>query len=284
MLSDARESGGAALFARVIVGVDGADGGWDAGALAAVLADPEADVVLAHVASDAGASCDDALEPARDMLRASLDADAAPDVSLARIEGRSIAGGLHRLAEDDSADLIVVGSHHRRRTGRLWSADRTRATLRNAPCPVAVVPRGFAGAPRRPIAVIGVAYDDTPEARDALLFARALASETGARIQALWVVARSNWTDAESGVGWKAVDASRSLADVHGVVGVVVEGDAREGTSTLANLAHDLDLLLLGSHHHGLLSRIVLGDRVEGLSRHAVCPLIVMPHDRRTRR
>ena len=188
---------------------------------------------------------------------------------------------LHRLAEEGSADLIVVGSHHPRRMGRLWSGDRTRATLRDAPCPVAVAPRGFAGAPKRPIGVIGVAYDDTPEARGALLFGRALASESGALIHALWVVDRSNWADSDSRVGWKAVEASRRLADFHGVIGVAVEGDVRHAQDALTSFAHDVDVLILGSHHHGLLRRLALGDTVEGLSRHSPCPLLVMPHVRR---
>jgi nucleotide-binding universal stress UspA family protein len=277
------------VFARVIVGVDGAYGGLDASALAGVLADPEADVVLARVAVPAAgtAGATDAAEEdasfttARRVLAASVSADSTPSVSALVIEGRSIADGLHRLAEDGPADLIVVGSHHRRRTGRLWSANRTRATLRDAPCPVAVAPQGFAGGPRRPIEVIGIAYDDTPEARDALLFGRALASETGARIHALWVVERSNWTDSQSRVGRKAAEATRRLADLHGVTGVAVEGDPRHAKDALARFAQDVDLLILGSHHHALLRRIVLGDTVDGLSRRAPCPLLVMPHARR---
>jgi nucleotide-binding universal stress UspA family protein len=279
------------VFARVIIGVDGADGGLDAAALAADLADPQADITLAHVAPVASplagpseGSDESVFATARDVLTASLGVDAAPGISTARMNGPSIAGGLHRHAEGHSADLIVVGSHHRRRTGGLWSADRTRATLRDAPCPVAVAPQGFASAPKRPISVIGIAYDDTPQARDALLFGRALASETGARIDALWVVDRSNWIDSESLVGWKAVEASRRLADVHGVIGVAVEGDAGHVQDALAIFAHDVDLLILGSHHHGLLRRLALGDTVEGLSSRAACPLLVMPHGRRPAR
>ena len=274
------------MFGRVIVGVDGAYGGLDASALAAVLADPEADVVLARVAvparGTAGAAGEDAsLTAARRALAASLSADSTPSVSALVIDSRSIADGLHRLAKEGPADLIIVGSHHRRRTGRLWSANRTRATLRDAPCPVAVAPQGFAGAPRGPIGVLGIAYDDTPEARDALLFGRALASETGAEIHALWVVERSNWTDSQSRAGRKAVEATRRLADLHAVTGVAVEGDPRHATGTLARFAQDVDLLILGSHHHALLRRIVLGDTVDGLSRRAPCPLLVMPHVRR---
>jgi nucleotide-binding universal stress UspA family protein len=268
------------VFARVIVGIDGAGGGLDAAALAGVLADPEADIVLAHVMTDGAETRTDALAAARAVLEAPIEDGAGPDVSEVRVDGRSVAGGLHRLAQELAADLIAVGSHHRRATGRLWSADRTRTTLRDAPCPVAVAPQGFAPAARQPIRVLGIAYDDTPEARDALLFGRALASESGAQIHALWVVDRSNWTDSESRVGWKAVDATRRLADFHGVIGIVLEADAHHPREALSGLAHEVDLLILGSHHHTFLRRIVLGDTVEGLSRRTPCPLLVLPHAR----
>lgn len=268
------------MFARVIVGVDGGGGGLDAAALAGALADPEADIVLAHVRTGAGESPEDVFAAARIALEGSVAPGGSHDVSETLVGERSIAGGLHHLAEIGPADLLVVGCHHDRGTGRVWSADRTRATLRDAPCPVAVAPQGFAEASRRPMDVLGVAFDDTPEARDAMLFGRALASESGARIQALWVVDRSNWTDSESRIGWKALDATRRLADFHGVVGIVLEGDARHPRGALSDLAHEVDLLILGSHHHGLLRRIVLGGTVEGLSRHTPCPLLVLPHAR----
>jgi len=273
------------VFARIIVGVDGAEGGRDACALAGALVDPDADVILARVAPVpspvAGATRaggPGSFAAARTTFQAALGVETSPDVSAVAIDARSVADGLHQLAEEHSANLIVVGSHHRRRAGALWSANRTRATLRDAPCPVAIAPRGFADDPGLLTGVVGIAYDDTPEARDALLFGRALASETGARIQILWVVERSNWTDSESREGWKAREAGRRLADLHGVTGAAVEGDAREGREALTRFAHHVDLLILGSHHHGLLRRLVLGDTVESLSQHTPCPLLVMPH------
>lgn len=266
------------MFARLIVGVDGAAGGRDAAALAGVLADPEADIALAHVAAGESASGHDVSGAVRETVEAFLGEGVVPDLLTTHVQAQSVAGGLHRLAEEGSADLIVVGAHNPRGTGRLWSGDRTRATLRDAPCPVAVAPRGFASAPKRSISVIGVAYDDTREARDALLFGRALASESGALIHALWVVDRSNWADSESRVGWRAIDASRRLAELHGVIGVSLEGDVRHVQDALAGLADDVDLLILGSHHHGRLRRLVVGDTVDGLSRHSACPLLVMPH------
>ena len=264
--------------------MDGAEGGRDAGALAGVLADPEADVILAHVATLVGergaaaeAHGDGVFAGSREALAASLGAETAATVSAIGVRGRSVAEGLRRLTEEHPADLIVVGSHHRLRSGGHWPANRTRAILRGASRPVAIAPHGFAAGRRAPAGVLGVAYDDSPEAREALLFARALASETGARIEVVWFVERSNWTGPESRVGWKAVEADRRLADLHGVTAVAVEGDAHETRDALMILAQNVDLLILGSHHHGLLRRVALGDTVEGLSQRTPCPLLVAP-------
>ena len=264
--------------------VDGAEGGRDAGALAGVLADPQADVLLAHVATfvseraaAAEAAGDGVFAGAREALAMSLGADTATTVSAIGVRGRSVADGLRRLIEEHPTDLIVVGSHHRLRSGGHWPANRTRAILRGASCPVAIAPHGFAAGRRAPAGVLGVAYDDSSEAREALLFARALASETGARIEVVWFVERSNWTGPDSRVGWKAVEANRRLADLHGVTAVAVEGDPHETRGALMILAQNVDLLILGSHHHRVLRRVALGDTVEGLSLRAPCPLLVTP-------
>jgi nucleotide-binding universal stress UspA family protein len=57
----------------------------------------------------------------------------------------ALAGrGLHQLAADEHADLLVVGSSHRSAVGRLLLGDDTQAALNGAPCAVAIAPRGYA--------------------------------------------------------------------------------------------------------------------------------------------
>ena len=265
------------MFRKIIIAVDGQEGGLDASALARTLAPPTAELVAArvlprddgpHGVADAGD--DDAVTAARRVV------EATPGLSSVGVlvHARSVADGLHRLAGEQSADLIVVGSHHGG-TAHLWSGDRTRATLRDAPCAVAVAPRGYADDPRVTIRSIGVGYDETEEAQRALDMGRALAWDTGAEVQALEVVAETNWQTPESGAGWKAVAAGTRIAELSGVTGVVVEGDAHVH---LAQFAREVDVLILGSHSHGLLHRLVLGHASEGLAGHLPCALIVMPH------
>ncbi len=274
------------MFRKIIVAVDGEEGGLDAIALARALAGQDAELIVGRVVVSAkgpegvaDAVADDTVLAAR---RGISDADHVRTVGVL-VHARSVAGGLHRLADEQSADLLVVGSHHRGRTGHLWSADRTRATLRDAPCPVAVAPRGYAGRPRATIRSVGVGYDEGVEARAALELGRSLASGSGADLQALEVVPETNWQTPESGAGWKAVEAGRRLSQLGGVTGVVVEGDVHD---RLAQFAHEVDVLILGlPPPRACCSRLVLGHTVEGMTRHLACALLVMPHAApRTRR
>ena len=84
---------------------------------------------------------------------------------------------LHALAAERGSDLLIVGSHH------------ARSAVHDAPCQVAVAPRGYAARPHRAIRSIGIGHTDTPEGRAVLDVARALAWERGAELHA----ARASW-------------------------------------------------------------------------------------------
>jgi|GEM_PF-2050221 len=208
------------MFKKIIIAVDGTDAGLDASALARVLVEPGGVLVVGHVvvhdgaAGVADAGEDEAVAAAR---RAITDAG-GPAGAGVLVHAAGVAAGLHQLADEQSADLLVVGSHQVGRGGHLWSADRTRATLRDAPCPVAIAPRGYAGGSQA-ISSVGVGYDERPEARAALELGRTLGRERGADVQALEVVPATNWRTPESGAGWKAVDAEIRLGELPGVTG-----------------------------------------------------------------
>ena len=101
--------------------------------------------------------------------------------------------GLHRQAEEQHADLLVVGSCSRGAFGRAMIGDDTRAALNGAPCAVAIASRGYAARAGNPIARIGVAYNGSPESKAALAMARELAAPTSASIDA-WKSSRYRHT------------------------------------------------------------------------------------------
>jgi nucleotide-binding universal stress UspA family protein len=275
------------MFATIIIGVDGGDGGADALALAKRLAGPESRLVATCVAvveghPARGANQDDdprAHAAAVERLRPVLDAD--PRLEGEILVGSSVAAGLHAAAGRHDADLIVIGSCRRGAVGRILAGDDTRATLRDAPCPVAVAPVDHAVADH-PLDVVGVGWDGSPQSEAALDVARAVAGEAHARLRALEVIGLPLWPVPDASMAGQeiAAEVAEAAATVGGLPGV--EGTSITGLAVdeLARFARELDLLVVGSRQRGPLGRVVIGSTSEGLTRHCPTPLIVVPRTR----
>ncbi len=275
------------MFRNVLVGVDGRPTGRDAIALALALAEPEAKITLAHVHNDVlsplHAAVPGVVSTEREASRKLLEHEsrvAGVSAELESIVAMSPGAGLHRQAEEQGADLLVVGSCSHGAIGRAMLGNDTRAALNGAPCAVAVAARGFAER-AAPLAKVGVGYNDSPESRVALELARAVAQRTHAELHALEVVPIATY----SGFGvvpvlvGADVDAMLSqsnerLAALDGVEGRAVFGMAGE---ELAAFGDDLDLLVVGSRGYGPVKRLVLGSTSTYLERHARCSLLVLP-------
>jgi nucleotide-binding universal stress UspA family protein len=268
------------FFKRIVVGVDDHEGGRDAIALARRLADDEASVTLVHVyavgveAGDtAGARANHALE-LLERARAQTGIDAQLRVIAAEPPGR----GLHEVAHELGADLLVVGSTRHGVLGRVLVGDDTHASLNGAPSAVAVAPSGYADhAP--PIREVGVAYNETPESEHALAVGRTLAGELGAALSACEVVSLPSYIvpgllvalgETIEGLVEQANEKLSSLegVDAHAVYGVPAEELARYSAS--------VDLLIVGSRDYGPLGRLVHGSTSQRLARAAHCPLLVL--------
>lgn len=133
-------------ISTIVVGVDGAKGGEDALALALRLAREGTSIVAVGVSPTASGDphppSDDPYgraDPARE--EAVRTQAAAHELPVEFLLARSVADGLHDAAQRHSADLIVIGTSRRSGIGRVLDGDDTRATLRHAPCAVAVAPR-----------------------------------------------------------------------------------------------------------------------------------------------
>ena len=275
------------MFDNVLVGVDGRPGGDDAVALARQLASPGARVALANIygsvswpAGSSGIFLDDQRAEAKAFLERERDRwpGATPVYACASTVGR----GLHELAADRGADLIVVGSTHRGIPGKVFIGDDTRAAFYGAPCAIAIAPHGYAAA-ETPLTRIAVAYDDTPESHRALAAARRVAELTGAGITVMRVVGPedvrhtaplpADWPSATAAL----VDqAQRSLDAIDGVEGIAVSGGPRE---ELTQLAADVNLLIVGSRGYGPLGCVLHGSVSSYLERHVSSALLVIPRD-----
>lgn len=283
-------------FARIVVGVDGHEGGADALALAGMLQTAGGgELIAVHVYPfDRSVSLDRA-EEYEAGLHDELAARVAAQVREAGLEARvtvvadaSAARALHAVVEREGADLIVVGASHRDQPYRTLLGDTCAATLHGAPCAVAVAPRGYADRPR-PLQRIGVGFDGSQESHAALVLARRLAAATGAVLR-VWtivappppawpVAAYADWPDYEAA----AIRAgNRMLAAAHAELGEdtdaeVVIGDAG---GELADRTRDTDLLVLGSRSYGPVRRVLLGSTSLRVVQAATGPVLVLPRAR----
>lgn len=280
------------MFRRIIVGVDGRDGGRDALALSAVLRAPAGDVVALHAYpydphptraanADFEAALIDASRTllADELARAGVEAEA--EVAADGSPGRA----LQHAAARHEADLIVVGSAHRGPVGRVLAGDVTAGTLQGASCPVAVAPRGYAEHPavlRR----VGVGVDGSPESLAAVRLAHDVADDTGAELQLVDVI------EPQFGVGayptywpdWEEIDrgrreeAERQMEALIAELGGRATGEVLAGVpaSVLAARATDYDLLVTGSRGYGPLRRLMLGSTSSRLVHEAPCPVLVL--------
>jgi nucleotide-binding universal stress UspA family protein len=278
---------------RLLVGYDGSDGGRDALELARVLGAVEGasamvvsvipygplPVRFAELEDDAAAAAEPLLSEAREQL-------AELEVETRAFGGGSPAWVMTDLAERHGAELIVVGSPHRGAIGRTLIGSVAEGVLHGAPCAVAVAPRGYAQAGHGPFALIGVAYDGTPEAKAALQRARSLAVATGAAVRVLTVVAPPVALPGVAGyVPVEPPEPDEVLAEGVRALGaeIVAEGRKLSGSPapTLASACEDgIDLLLAGSRGYGPAFRVLLGSVSSRLIAEAPCPTMVVPRPR----
>jgi len=280
------------MFKTIVVGVDGRDGGRDALSLAGRLALVNGGELIAvralpieYYVSRGGAPAfsEIAVDDAKAELRADLTA-AGLEARIVVVGDASPARALHRVAEADEADLIVVGSTHRGRIGAVLAGDDAAATLHGAPCPVAVAPRGLAEREWAAVAKIGVGFDGSPESRQALALAAAIAGSAGAEILVRSVVehAVADPDAAPDDEDWLERARAAALGDLRDALdgietetsGAVVAGAP---VQALTILSERVDLLVVGSRAWGPVRRILLGSTAVRLMRDARCPLLVLP-------
>ncbi len=274
------------MFKNVLVGVDGRLGGRDAMALAGRLAEQGATVTLAHVYTgtftfmavvDPGVAEEDRRE-ALQMLEGERE-QAGIEASLAAVQALTPGQGLHELAEEREADLLVLGTSHRGVFGRTVLGNDTRAAINGAPCAIAVAPAGYAEQ-GGPFATIGVGYDGSTESIAALQAARDLAAPTGAKIRALEIVSYPTYifTGIVPPVG-EGIEELVEHADERMKALPGVQGSAEYGLSgqDLAEFSKEVDLLVVGSRNYGPTRRLIVGSTAGFLQSHARSPLLVLP-------
>jgi nucleotide-binding universal stress UspA family protein len=287
--------------AKIVIGFDGTDSGEDALALGLLLAratgavpvvavvhPQEYPIGVGRVDAEWVAYMHEQAEQLLGRARRLLGAERGADYR--EVSAPSESRGLHELAEQEQAELVVVGSSHRGPLGRTYPGSTGDRLLQGSACPVAVAPRGLRESPPDRLGTIAVAYLDTPEAHQALDAAVELAGRVRARLRLVSVMPRPAeifmpvvGRDAEEAfVATTREVFQRALAEGLARVGGRVEADAEllEGgaVDALATLdRRDADLLVCGSRAYGPLRRVLLGGVSSRLLRRSALPLLVVP-------
>ncbi len=168
---------------------------------------------------------------------------------LRTVGGVAAPRALHEVAEDEAADVIVLGSTHRGGLGKVLPGSVGERLLHGAPCAVLIAPGGFAGRERFEIERIGVGYDGKAEAGHAREVAASLGEDLGASVETITV--RGN--------------------------GESEPADPGEAATQLMERSRELDLLVVGSRGYGPVRHALLGSVTQKLMENAACPVLVVP-------
>jgi len=283
------------MYRKIIVGYDGKPTSEDALAFAKLLSDATgAELIVAGVfqfdplwGGRDPAFHEAEREYARDIERAAESVGAQAEA----IPSSSPARGLHELAEESGADLIVVGSSSAGKLGKVLGGNVALSLLHGSPCSVAVAPRGYAESAPGAIKGITVGFDGTPESVAALHDTVDLARASTAALNVVTVVepppigygkggGRSQgWHELKDEIGKqmraRLDEALAELPDDVQAKGLLVTGEPGKGLAEVATEGGGL--LVLGSRAYGPLRRVLLGSVSRELLQSAPCAVVVHP-------
>ncbi|MBI5901511.1 MAG: sulfate permease [Rhodocyclales bacterium] len=206
------------------------------------------------------------------VQRLAIAADVPTDFH--RRHGKGLAAGIHEVAIETDAQLLVVGRSAGAKAAGAGDAD-TRRIVAEAPCNVLVIPEHGVLCSRR----ILVAFDGSPAAHYAVGFALQLAKPMRLPLTLLSAVDRAG--DLPTAI---AEDVELALATAR-MEGVAAEHFVRRGRiadSILAAAAeHDADLIVLYRHARSRLGRTLMGSVSNEVLERATVPVLLCGGEKR---
>lgn len=208
---------------------------------------------------------------------------------------------LAHLAQAYRSDLIVLGPTHRGPISKVVPGATVERLLGQAPCAVAVAPRGFRGRTSRSsswqpligagedvgMRVVGVGFDGSSSAREALAMAADLAIPNGAALR-VYTVARKHplppgekapspgGQDAETEALRAALhESAAALPSEARALPVFLRGDPAE--ELIKASREGADLLVLGCRSGGPLRRKLHQSVTSDVMQRVSCPVLVSP-------
>ena len=245
-------------------------------------------VHLLHAMSPAE---DDVPFPGEEEARAALEASAGGipwNQVVHRIErGINAAPAIIDYADANDVDLIVMGSHGRRGFRRLMLGSVTAEVVRSARRPVLVVRHEEDVEAPAEVDLLIVPVDFSPASDEAVSVALELAATLDVPIELLHAVEPIPYVQMAYPIAvddgeFKAhaehrldeiVEELDTARDIRTTVGV---GTAEQAVDDAASRSSS-PLVVMASHGHSGLSRVLLGSTTERLLRNAPCPVLVVP-------
>ena len=250
------------VFARIVCGVDGSEAARTAVAQARRLATAESQLVLvsigeSHLAVHAGAMAPKVRAEIDSEAQAALEQVAEPGDESRLVHGRA-AETFVRIASEENATLVAVGSHEKHRGRGIVLGSVATRVVHDAPCSVLIARAPAEWEPDRFPRSIVVGVDGS----QASLAAAAVAQELGARVGA--------------DVTILAAAGSASDLDEGGLTrtGLAFERRDAEPVPALVEASRSTDLLVLASR--GLRGVRALGSVGERVAHQAHCSLLVV--------
>jgi nucleotide-binding universal stress UspA family protein len=263
---------------RIGVGVDGNPGGRDAVVLGSALAratGAQLILITAHVEpylrfampmpEEAGwnslhRQAWTTVASARDSLAPAARIEVQADV----FEWRA----LDHVVRVTHADLLVVGSAHDAREGRVRLGRHAGELQDHLERPLAIAPRGMRDREGARLGRIGVGFDGEPESQAAVDLAGSIAVAAGAKLVVRGVAPEREQAElADAALGAARATGAQAQIDV-------TPGRA---TDALYRLCEQVDLVVIGSSRSGTPGRVLLGRTGHALIRDAPSPMLVVP-------
>lgn len=198
------------------------------------------------------------------------------------------------LTAAETADLLVLGTHGRSGFARLILGSVAERLLRQAPCPLLIVPRASPDATDtvpRLFHHIVAAVDFSPASAHAASFATSLAEEGDAHLTLVHALdlpqAVEAWiAESEAGIArlqqWRQAAAGRLddlvPADARTYCHVEERVEAGPASRVILDVAAERQagLIVMGAHGGSPLEQMFVGSTAQRVVRQAVCPVLIV--------
>ena len=236
-----------------------------------------------------GAYAPEVMQAAVDAAGRRLEAQIRAVAGGAEVRPRTVAGpadmALTAVAEEVGAGLIIVGATERGAVSRTLLGTTAGRVVRNATVPVLVDGGGRTGPARRVLFTTDLSDHSQAVYRRALPVIQALSEDAGAEIRVLLVVGDDLTVTENTRAATFDLISEREVrpflqradAEAAGRQIRLRMGDAATEIAAEAE-EWDADLLVLGTHGRGGMTRLLIGSVAEAVVRQPPCDVLVIPN------